>query len=307
MAGTSERTSDQTYDYARISRDLAALLDKQIFFIGGMVKSGTSWVQHLLDLHPEVSCGGESHFPDSLFPRLKAALEEHNRHILDKAQNAFRHEIGEEPTVYGSDELFHLCVTAILVLLRKEARGRSVRAVGEKTPGNLEAFATLANLIPRSKYIQVVRDPRDVAISAWHHNWRMNPPEVNKLAPTLPQFVRGFIELWVRLVGAGVEFAALHPDRYLDVRYDDLLSEPGPALARLCRFLGVDDSAATVARWVEAASFERLSGWRLRGQDDRGSFLRKGVSGDWANYLDAETQAHVIEKAGPLMRRFGFL
>jgi len=303
MVGTSEGT----YDYARVSGDVASLLDKQIFFVGGMVKSGTSWVQRLLDLHPQVSCGGESHFVGSLFPRLKQALEEHNRHILDKGQNAFRYEIGEEPAVYGSDELLHVVATAILLLMRKEARGRPVLAVGEKTPGNIDAFAFLGELIPRSKCIQVLRDPRDGAISAWHHNWRMNPPEVNKLAPTLSQFVKGFADRWVQHVGGSLKFGALHPDRYLGVRYDDLLDQPGPTLARLCGFLGVDDGETVVRGCVEAASFERSSGGRARGEEDRGSFFRKGVSGDWQSYLDAETHAYVIEKAGPLMRRFGFL
>lgn len=297
---------DARFDCAAIAGDIAGLLTKQIFFVGGVVKSGTSWVQHLLNLHPQVSCGGESHFGDSLFPRLKTALEEHNRHILDKAQNAFRYEVGEQPIVYGSDELLHLFSTAILLLLRADARGKPVLAIGEKTPGNLDAIDMLGNLIPGSKFIQVVRDPRDAAISAWHHNWRMNPPEVNKLAPTLAQFVKVFAERWAASVSLGLGFSAAHPDRYLDIRYGDLLAEPGPTLVRLCRFLGVDDSESVVRGCVEAASFERLSGGRARGQENLGSFFRKGVTGDWTNYLDAETQAHVIEKAGALMARYGF-
>ncbi|HKX11447.1 MAG TPA: sulfotransferase [Stellaceae bacterium] len=294
------------FDFAAIASDIQDLAGKQIFFVGGVVKSGTSWVQHLLNLHPQVSCGGESHFIDSLFPRLKTALEEHNQHILDRAQNAFRYEVGEEPTIYGRDELLHLLSTAILLLMRAEARGKPALAIGEKTPSNLESFVMLGGLIPGSKCVQIVRDPRDAAISAWYHNWRMNPPEANKTAPTLAQFVMGFTERWADSVGRGLEFAAAHPDRYLDIRYRDLLAEPGPTLARLCRFLGVDDGESVVRGCVEAASFERLSGGRPRGQENLGSFFRKGVTGDWTNYLDAETQAHVIEKAGPLMARYGF-
>ena len=47
------------------------LRSKQIFFIGGTAKSGTTWVQLLLDAHPEVSCNGEGHFLDNLKPALK--------------------------------------------------------------------------------------------------------------------------------------------------------------------------------------------------------------------------------------------
>jgi Sulfotransferase domain len=300
-------TDDGKYNYTSISDAIAELLKKQIFFVGGVVKSGTSWVQYLLNLHPQVSCGGESHFIDSLFPILKKALEEQNRHMLDKAQNAFRYEIGDPPPVYGSNELLHVLTTAMLILLRKETRGRPVLAIGEKTPANLNAFSMLGQLIPRAKCIQVVRDPRDAAISAWHHNWRLNPPEVNKLAPTLSDFVKHFTDLWVRDVGLGLNFEARNPDRYLDLRYGDMIEEAGPTLARVCRFLGVDDRENVVRRCVENASFERMTGGRARGQENRGSFFRKGVSGDWANYLDPETQAYVIDTAGTLMRRYGFL
>ena len=43
--------------------DLAALAQRQLFFVGGAPRSGTTWVQHILDSHPDVSCRGEGTFP----------------------------------------------------------------------------------------------------------------------------------------------------------------------------------------------------------------------------------------------------
>jgi Sulfotransferase family len=298
---------DRGFDYSAISADIADLLRKQIFFVGGVAKSGTSWVQHLLNRHPQVSCGGESHFLDSLYPRLKRTVEEHNERVLDRAQNPFRYEIGEVPEIYGADELLYVVATAILALLRKTARGKAAQAIGERTPDNVDNFSLFAQMIPGARFVQVVRDPRDAAVSAWHHNERLNSGESKRrFGATLREFTRSFADGWVNHVSRGLGFAARDPNRYLDVSYDDLLTEPVPTLARLCRFLGVDDSAATLGVCVEAASFERVTGGRAPGQEDQASYFRKGVSGDWRHHLDAETQAYVLEKAGALMRHFGF-
>src|SRR4029077_9007265 len=75
--------TDAGFDFRAMHAQIGALLDKQIFFLGGAVKSGTTWLQALLDAHPQVSCTGENHFVDCLSPRLKKSLEEFNRILLD--------------------------------------------------------------------------------------------------------------------------------------------------------------------------------------------------------------------------------
>ena len=46
-------------------------------------------------------------------------------------------------------------------------------------------------------------------------------------------------------------------------------------------FLGVDADGPAVTARVAGASFQALSGGRTRGDEDRHSFFRKGVAGDW--------------------------
>ena len=52
---------------------LDAVLQKDLFFLVGVGKSGTTWLQKLLDGHPEISCNGEGHFVDVLLPQLQDA------------------------------------------------------------------------------------------------------------------------------------------------------------------------------------------------------------------------------------------
>ena len=68
--------SAKMFDYDSLHLSISELRSKQIFFIGGAIKSGTTWLQLLLDSHPDVSCDGEGHFPDHFAPLLKRALDE---------------------------------------------------------------------------------------------------------------------------------------------------------------------------------------------------------------------------------------
>jgi Sulfotransferase family len=86
--------------YEELHSAISELQKKQIFFIGGAVKSGTTWLQLLLDAHPEVSCNGEGHFLDNLAPALKMALDQHCGLIAEKNESLFN-EIEGYPRLSG--------------------------------------------------------------------------------------------------------------------------------------------------------------------------------------------------------------
>jgi hypothetical protein len=294
------------FDYEAIRSRLDGLLRKQLFFVGGLAKSGTTWVQLLLDSHPQVSCLGECHLVDRLFPALKGTLEEHNRFLAGKAATVFA-ELARGFPAFELAELECLFATAILLLLAKRGEDKAALAVGEKTPENVQVFGGLIRLFPGAKCIHVVRDPRDAAVSAWYHVLRVMPEETHGHFADMPQYLRYYTDRWVSEVEMGVRFGARNPASYLEVSYESIAAEPERALATLFRFLGVDDGAETVRRCIASAAFERLSGGRARGLENRASLFRKGVSGDWKSHFDAATLGYVIDKAGPLMRRFGYV
>lgn len=296
-----------TLDYREYHEAVARLLEKQIFFVGGAEKSGTSWLQELLDAHPQVSCGGESHLFDSLFPSIKKALEEHNGLVLQKDHNLARYELGGVPDTFDEADLVYVATSAILISLLKYAREKSPLAIGDRTPNNVHAFVALCQLIPRAKCIHIVRDPRDAGVSHWHMVRRNLPAEKQPDMVPVPRMVTQFAGVWVSVIKSGLRFAARSPDRYHELRYEDLLGQPVPTLARLCRFLGVDDRPEVLQLCLDKTSFEKLSGGRRPGQEDKGSFFRKGIIGDWRNHLDAETNQQVIATAGELMRRYGYI
>jgi hypothetical protein len=90
------------------------------------------------------------------------------------------------------------------------------------------------------------------------------------------------------------------------VRYEDLLSRPEEEVRRLLEFLGAGADDETVRRCVNAASFEKLSRGRERGEEDPTSFFRKGVAGDWRNTFTEQDRRVFEEMAGDLLAQLGY-
>ena len=234
---------------------IAGTLDRQIFFVGGAPKSGTTWLQVLLDCHPQVSCGGEGHFIGHLLPRLKSALESQNRIIIGKNESVFR-ELQGFPT-FVEQHLFYLTASAALLLMLDHAGGKPVRAIGEKTPDNIEHFWWLLKLVPSAKFIHIVRDPRDCAVSAWFHNRRIEPAWLEENFATIRDFVRYYVDRWATPMREGIVFGARNPQRYLEFRYGDLLEDAEKVFCRVLDFLACPRSL----RWSgPAAAPPRSSG-----------------------------------------------
>jgi hypothetical protein len=293
-----------TFDFDRLQAGIGQLRAQQIFFLGAMPKSGTTWLQRLLDSHPEVSCTGEGHFPNRLMPNLKKALEQHNALLKYKSDVALD-GLGTAP-MFSEDHLHYLTAAAISLFLIASCRGRAVRAVGEKTPDNLVHFPLLCGLFPRAKFIAIIRDPRDCAVSAWFHNARLGAPEFKEKFKSMNQFIDFVIQQWARSTGYALKLREAMGERMFMLRYEDLLTEPEPPLRALFRFLGVATSPDIVGRCVERGKFEAMTGGRQSGDEVRGAFLRSGTAGDWRNHLDAAAQARVIQLAGPVMKPLGY-
>ncbi len=281
---------------------LIELCAKQLFFIGAAPRSGTTWLQLLLDAHPEVSCRGEGQFGTSLLPHLKQALEAHNAYLANKNATVFQETEGYP--LFGADDLEYLLGAAILLALRRHPGAASCKAVGEKTPHNLRIFDGLRRLFPPARFIHLLRDPREVLVSSWHHNARLDPSWADR--NELQGFVRDKLATLAADTHAGLAFGTAHPDSYLAVTYETLVAAPLESLARVFRFLGVSDAPETVHTCIDAAAFERLSGGRRRGEPDARSLFRNGLPGDWRGVLSEATNRFVVEQAGWMLRRFGW-
>jgi hypothetical protein len=141
----------------------------------------------------------------------------------------------------------------------------------------MEDLEGVLSLYPEARLVHIIRDPRDVAVSVLRFPWGANNPVV--AARDWDRDVR-----MARALGA-----ALGPYRYLELRYEALLSEPEETLGRLMAFNG-DTRSTAIAHFVE--SMERNP-------------LRANTR-NWASRLDRRALAGVEEMAYDLMVELGY-
>ena len=199
-------------------------------FVGGAPRSGTTLARAILNAHPEIACGPELRaFPAlaRLYRETVAAmgptLETHYFFSAADLKASFRDLIGSflKP--------FH------------ERSGK--RFIAEKTPANALYFRELHLLFPESRFIHVVRDPRDVVASLIKQDWRDE-----KTGERLPitASIAGAAQGWRDHVSAA-HAARAEGAPVFELRYEKLIAGPAETIGDLFRFLGVSPSEAPLS------------------------------------------------------------
>lgn len=164
------------------------------FFILGPPKSGTSWLESMLNSHPQILCAGEGKFfgrnlkTDNPYGQWGAEvsvamtgldLQTANRASLYSAladcedlYTWFRRNGG-----WSDNEEVGRHVRALVRLtldhLFEEARRKTGKSiVGDKTPSHIQYLEEIHEFYPDAKIIHIIRDGRDQAVSSIFHWWR---------------------------------------------------------------------------------------------------------------------------------------
>ncbi|GAN52722.1 sulfotransferase family protein [Tanticharoenia sakaeratensis] len=285
---------------------LHEIAGRQIFFVGGAPRSGTTWLQQMLNANPEVSCAGEGMFWRELMEPVEKLVFGRRAAIEDKNATLFQHSGGYPlPDAFDADTL--IGVGVLLGFQRQIAmRGNAdaIRAVGEKTPENVFVFPRLRGLFPTARLIGIARDPRDTLASSWHMFCR-GVPEARQAAAKDELIARSLpsIEHGARML---IAFQEQDPRTCALVTYERLTADTPRELARLFRHLGVRDDAGTTAGCIAACAFDRQSGGRARGEADSRAFLRRGVVGDWRSTFTEAQGKMITDRLGWMYPYFGW-
>jgi len=172
------------------------------------------------------------------------------------------------------------------------------------------------------KVIYIVRDPRDVAVSYYHHNLKIrNLPDNYPVAQYVSRFIAADLYAPVDRYGPWgdhvLSWLALREgqSRFLLLRYEDLLANPQVELARAARFLDVPATPESLARAVELSSAARMreleksqhKQWeQTRGTRPDRPFVRGATSGTWDTLLPERSVAEIEAAWGGVMRRLGY-
>ncbi|MDQ3492950.1 MAG: sulfotransferase [Chloroflexota bacterium] len=263
----------------RLARSLRPSLDRPLFLIGA-ARSGTTFLGDCVGRIPEISYHHEP-------PATKAA----GRYVYDRLWS-FRRSRWFYRSVYAW-------------LLRVELDG-GLRFC-EKTPTNSLLLPFLDRAFRDAQFIHIVRDGRDVAASHLQKPWLLASSKGSTLrepggylhGPYAPWWVEDgretefettsdihrMIWAWRRYVEAALrDGPTLGPDRYLEIRYEDLMADPRGHGERMLDFMQIDEPASRAAFMTALgrADAGSIGGWRRQLRDtelavveaDSGDLLR---------------------------------
>jgi hypothetical protein len=206
----------------------------------------------------------------------------------------------------SDDEIEALIGTlADRILARIAARKPEATHVLEKTPDHARYGPDILRLYRGAYFVHLVRDPRAVVSSLRHvaRGWGAEWARSGVVANTLR---------WRRDVRRGRGLATA-TERYLEVRYEDMLDDGVTVVGRIFAFLQIEASPEQCAAWLDACRRERLQDaggtasahWPWHLDLEPAGFFRCTAT-TWRDTLSAGDVAVVEALAGDLMDKLGY-
>jgi hypothetical protein len=161
----------------------------------------------------------------------------------------------------------------------------------EKGPMDIDAVAAM---FPEARFIHVLRDGRDVAVSldVASKSWA---PEMQRTSLAL----RG--RHWAVGVEAARESGRALGERYLEVRYEDLRADFDSSARRLFDFAGVPYDDALLA---QIRSETQLDSYSSATRESR--FRGKGQAGGWRERFSLRDARAFAHATGDLLVELGY-
>ena len=248
-------------------------------FVIGSPRSGTTLLRLILDSHQNISCGEETHFLRDL-----ESVVGRNWDLVAT------YGLSREWWIEHLRGLYDAFQTEVLTRV-----GKSRWA--EKDPTYTLHLPFIEELFPTAVYVHLLRDGHDV-VASFRDRWGYRSA------------ARAARTEWARYVNAARELGErLPPGRFLELRYEELVTDPEAQGQRLFGFLGEpwdrsvlefdpkDHAATERYRWFSARQ-------REAGGDDRTIYRsRVGTGGE---SLDPVLRTILRRQNGDLLRDLGY-
>tara|TARA_B100000242_G_scaffold237909_1_gene177802 strand:+ start:282 stop:1142 length:861 start_codon:yes stop_codon:yes gene_type:complete len=274
-----------------------------LFFCGGLPKSGTTLLQRILDLHPEISCNSE----DNLEFLAQSFLDLHKKYNIILSLLASR--TGAEKYNKIDKEVF---LKNFYYLIKDIAinRNKKVKFIGLSDNNFLlKNLVNLSNVFSNSKTVIIFRNPIDMALSAWDHNHRLYKKEkseehlnIMKIDGelNLNKYIIQRSKLWNKQVKNILLQIEKLTHKFLVINYEDLCMNKKETIKKVFQHLGCINNDEIISKVIEDSSLEKM-----RKTSSDSSFFNKGRINFGGNELDQLTINSAIDlcKEGLAMTR----
>ena len=260
--------------------DDAATAGSAPIFVVGSPRSGTTLLRLLLDAHPRISCGEETHFLRDL-----ETIVGRNWTLVSTY---------ELPREWWLDRIRELYAGFQAEVLARSGKTRWA----EKDPTYTLHLPFIEELFPDALFVHLLRDGHDV-VASFRDRWGYTSA------------ARAARTEWARYVRAARELEARLPaGRFLELRYEELVAEPERQGQRLFAFLGEDWDPAVLefdpAQHRATECYQRFTAQRREAGGDDATIYRSRVGTGGAS-LDPLLRTILRRRHGELLRELGYL
>jgi hypothetical protein len=292
------------------------------FFIFGHARSGTTLLTRLARLHPEVHCNYQAHF-FTRQPLLKSLVNTPEaEEWLTRKSNRWNQGRDLSPLVLRAAADF---------IMERDAVREGKMIVGDKSPSSTihgQAVRDMHAVYPDAKLVYIVRDGRDVLVSERFRNFveesKFLTGEDKRIIAALKvdpvSFENGshsiFTETFIRRVARGwvanlreteSEARRLFGERYFDLRYEDLLSQPFAEMSKFWKFLNVKNIDPSLEKTLRGEmSSNPDEEWQSKRNEGIASFLPKGQAGNWTRIFTEKDKSVFKEVAGEILVKWKY-
>jgi hypothetical protein len=239
QGASSPLTSAATTDAAARSVSSGNTPIKPPIFILGSPRSGTSYLYHLL-----LSAGGFAQFHtqmnvyDVLEPIYgDLGVRRHKKTMMREWLHSKAFTASGLEAAEIESKVLAECRSAgdfLRIVMDETARKQNVDRWIDSTPTNVPHILRIRADFPEARFIHIIRDGRDVALSLDKRGWS-RPLPWDKRNSLLAAGL-----YWEWIVRKGRRLGAQLGGQYLEIRYEGLVNEPRETLARVGRFIGRD-------------------------------------------------------------------
>ncbi|MFH0945092.1 MAG: sulfotransferase [Planctomycetota bacterium] len=249
-------------------------------------RSGSNLITRMLDAHPEVCGPPPTHavrtFALNILRYGDLTREENWIDLTEDLADLLKNQLGAWRTSTRGEEIRREATerslaAALRVPYEREAAAHGKQALFIKENQTERLLPYILTAFPTSKFVYLVRDPRDMALS-----WKLSSNHPGRVA-------RG-AETWKRNQERGIAcYGFLKPTGRIHLlRYEDLIEDPEREMIRICRFLDLPYSAEMLSFHVQGST--RANASRLR---DWENLARPVMSGNSNKYRAALSRPEI--------------
>ncbi len=213
--------------------DIFAQQNKQLVFLVGVPRSGTTWLQSMLAHHQRVGTSQESHVFNHFIDQA-----------LDSWEKMYQFEDGRGGVglpAYTTREEYHGCLQRFLFdVFQHSDDFKANEFFVEKTPDHINHIEQILTLVPSAKIIYMQRNPADIIESLlaagrdWGKHWA--PRNIVSAARLVNQY----------RTNAEQTLAKVDDNQLLTVHYENFIQNPEVSLRQVLGFLKLTASKTDI-------------------------------------------------------------